>query len=211
MRIRKRRFRDEISGRVVWQVTDGETMHHHLYFLNPSWTPDGRLLICVSHAEGRPNLVAIDDETGLSEPLTAIDDLTPFSACPARDGRGVFSTAGPELRWVDIASRRQEVVARFTDGLPSSCALNHDGASVVTNVRRGTRNTITVVRADGRGTLPVLDTEREVGHVQFEPTPAGRILSGALRHGDGSRAREDDRCGARTLRGRAPPGDLRCC
>jgi oligogalacturonide lyase len=182
LRPHKRRFRDPVTGRPVWQVTDGDAMHHHLYFLTPTWTPDGRWLICVRYDEGRPNLLAVEDDTGAEEPLTRIEDLTAFSACPARDGRGVFYTAGAELRRVDIGGGPTRVLAHFADGVPSNCALNHDGTLIVTNVRRPAGNAITVVAADGSGARVVLETEREVGHVQFDPTPACRILySGDLR------------------------------
>lgn len=177
----RRTFRDEHTGRRVWQVTEGPALHHHLYYLTPSWTPDGRWLIHVRYESDRANLVAVPGAGGAARTLTGIEDLHPFSGCPAQDGQGVHFTAGSQMRRVEIADGRQHLLAEFDGGTPGNCMLSADGRFIVTNVRRGPWNCVTVVGTDGTGAREVLRTQREVGHVQFDPTGARRILySGSL-------------------------------
>jgi oligogalacturonide lyase len=177
----KRKFRDPFTGRAVWQVTDGEAPHHHLYYLNPTWTPDGRFLLCVRYDDGVANLVAVEEATAAYRQLTERTDMYGFSACPAHDGSGVYFTAGHRLWRVELADGRERPLADFGEGVPGNCALSADGAWIVTNVRRDKTNAITVVAADGSEVREVLRTEREVGHVQFSPGPDRRILySGGL-------------------------------
>ena len=170
-----------MTGRAVWQVTDGEVMHHHLYYLHPTWTADGRYLLCTRYDGQVANLVAVEDATGAYRVLTEREDIYGFSGCPSSDGGGVFFNAGHQMLRAEVADGRQRVLADFGDGVPGNCALSHDGAWVVTCVRRDGWNCITAVGADGSAVREILRTEREVGHVQFEPGPRMRVLySGGL-------------------------------
>lgn len=175
-------------------------MHHHLYYLHPTWTADGRYLICVRYDRGErkgapeearapctspvANLVAVEDATGAYRVLTEREDLYGFSGCPSADGAGVFFNAGHQMLRVEVApgsGGAPRVLADFGAGVPGNCALSGDGAWVVTCVRRDGANCITAVAADGSGVRQILRTEREVGHVQFEPGPRMRVLySGSL-------------------------------
>lgn len=177
MERRKRLFRDEVSGRTIWQVTDDDAVHHHLYPLNPSWTADGRWLIYVSYAGGHANLVAVDTVTLDHRQLTDIPDLIPYSACPAREGHRVYYTAGRSIWSVSIDDGETRCLARFEDGAPGNCSVSSDGSWLVTAVRTDQgRNRIDAVATDGSEIRTILQTDRPIGHVQFAPTAANTLM-----------------------------------
>jgi oligogalacturonide lyase len=175
-----------VTGAVVRQMTDQPAVHHHFYFTNPSFTPNGRFLLFVAYRTGWPNLFAAHGESGELYQLTEIEDLNPFSATPARDSARVFYTAGEEVRAVYLEGGDTEVVGSFPDASLGNCHLSADGSWVVTNVRRNGRNAITAVMtggATGSTAHTVLETEKEVGHIQFAPTVDNAIqYSSDARH-----------------------------
>lgn len=183
---RKRLLCDPETGAEVWQVTDDPVVHHHLYFTNPSITPDGRFVLFISYRTGWPNLFAAEVESGEIRQLTDVDDLNTFSATPAKDSARVFYTASEELRAVYLEGGEEEVVASFPGASLGNCHLSADGSWIVTNVRRDGRNAITAVMtggATGSTAHTVLETEKEVGHIQFAPTADNAIeYSSDIRH-----------------------------
>lgn len=173
---------DETTGATVWQMTDHPSVHHHLYFTNPSFTPDGRFLIFVSYRLGPPHLFAVEVSSGEIRQLTDQLDLNTFSGISTPDGRVVF-TAGESVLAVEVATGRQETLATFSGASLSNCHLSADGSTLVTNVKRGGRNAITAVKADGSGVRTIFETAGEVGHIQFSPRPDNTILySGDVKH-----------------------------
>ncbi|OGG56862.1 MAG: hypothetical protein A3F84_10745 [Candidatus Handelsmanbacteria bacterium RIFCSPLOWO2_12_FULL_64_10] len=173
---------DEVTGATVWQMTDHPSVHHHLYFTNPSFTADGRFLIFVSYRLGPPHLFAAEVSSGEIRRLTDRPDLNTFSGVPTRDGRVVF-TAGEAVRAVEVATGRQETLASFPGASLSNCHLSADGSMVATNVKRDGRNAITAVRVDGSGARTIFETAGEVGHIQFSPRTDNTILySGDVKH-----------------------------
>jgi oligogalacturonide lyase len=71
------------------------------------------------------------------------------------------------------------VLASFPGARLGGCHLSADGTWVVTRVRREDRHAITAVMtggATGSTAHTVLETDREVGHVQFAPTVDNTIL-----------------------------------
>src|SRR5437899_2646828 len=175
----KKSLRDAVTGAVLWQMTDGPAVSHHFYFTNPSFTPNGRYLLFVSYRTDRPNLFAAEVESGEIAQLTDVEDLNAFSATPARDSARIFYTAGEEVRAVYLDGGDTEVVGSFPGASLGNCHLSADGSWVVTNVRRDGRNAITAVMtggATGSTAHTVLETEKEVGHVQFAPTVDNTLL-----------------------------------
>lgn len=178
----KRCVADEVTGATVWQMTDHPSVHHHLYFTNPSFTPDGGFLIFISYRLGPPHLFSAEVLSGEIRQLTDLPDLNTFSGVPARDGRVVF-TAGEAVRAVEVGTGRQETLASFPGASLSNCHLSADGSMVATNVKRDGRNAITAVRVDGSGAHTIFETPGEVGHIQFSPRTDNTILySGDVKH-----------------------------
>jgi oligogalacturonide lyase len=182
----RRVLADPETGVTIWQMTDAPAVHHHLYFTNPSITPNGRTLLFVSHRSGAPNLFTASLPDGEIAQITDVEDLNPFSAVPARDNARVFYTAGEEIRTVYLETGEEEVLAGFPDARLGNCTLSADGGWVATCVRRDERNAIVAVHtggATGSGATTVLETTREVGHVQFAPSTDNALLySGDIRH-----------------------------
>jgi oligogalacturonide lyase len=171
--------RDRDTGATIWQMTGHPAVSHHLHFTNPSFTPNGRHLLFVSSRAGPPNLFAAELESGEIRQLTDIEDLDPFSAMPAKDSARVFYTAGEELCAVYLEEGDTEVVGSFPGAVLGACHLSADGTWVVTRVQRDGRSAITAVMtggATGSTSHTVLETEKEVGHVQFAPTADNVIL-----------------------------------
>ncbi len=61
---------DPLTGRRVRQLTDSSAEDYHLYFYNPSVTPDGKYLIFISERTGLSNLFRLDLQTGSIVQLT---------------------------------------------------------------------------------------------------------------------------------------------
>ena len=55
-----RDYLDPLTGRRVRQLTDSPAEDYHLYFYNPSVTPDGKYLIFISERTGVSNLFRLD-------------------------------------------------------------------------------------------------------------------------------------------------------
>ncbi|HIE28402.1 TPA: hypothetical protein EYP66_14075 [Candidatus Poribacteria bacterium] len=180
----KKVFKDAKTDVTIFQMTDCPAIHHNLYFVNPSCTPDGKTVIFVSDRSedgftgvnrGMANLYKADIESGEIVQLTDIDNLNSFSATPAGDNRRVFFSAGFEVRAIDLETLDEEVLARFPDGRVGNCNLSGDGSMLVTAVRRGA-TWITAVHTDGSGSIPVYSPPRSVGHIQFCPADNNLIL-----------------------------------
>jgi len=182
----KKESRDPITGAAIWQMTDYPAVHHHGYFTNPSITPNGRCVCFISYRAGWPNLFAAELESGEIIQLTDVEDMNPFSAIPARDSARLFYTAGEEVRAVYLDNGETEVVGSFPGATLGNGHLSADGSWLVTSVRRGGRNAITAVMtggATGSTAHTILDTDREVGHVQFAPTADNAVqYSSGIRH-----------------------------
>lgn len=172
----KKIFTDAQTGVTIFQMTDYPAIHHNLYFVNPSCTPDGKTVFFVSERSGAANLYKSDIDSGEITQLTDRDNLNAFSVTPAKDNRRVFFSAGSEVRALDIETFAEEVLANFPDGRVGNCNLSGDGGMLVTTVRRGDEGCITAVHTDGSGSISVYAPPRSVGHVQFYPADNNLIL-----------------------------------
>ena len=65
-----RDYPDPLTGRRVRQLTDSPAEDYHLYFYNPSVTPDGKYLIFLSERTGVSNLFRLDLQSGEIVQLT---------------------------------------------------------------------------------------------------------------------------------------------
>ena len=130
------------SGATIWtrsraekfrQLTDSPAEDYHLYFYNPSVTPDGNYLIFISERTGLSNLFRLDLRSGEilqltdAEPVRAeyrpfTEAVTGVGSClPAIGNRGqeVFYFEGTDLFAVDIESLKQrQLFSLSTDRRP---------------------------------------------------------------------------------------------
>src|SRR5215208_5320119 len=137
---------DPLTGRRVRQLTDSSAENYHLYFYNPSVTPDGKYLIFISERTGISNLFRLDLQSGMIVQLT---DARPFraeywpfttavkgvgSCLPAigNEGREVFYFEGTDLFAVEIESLKQmQLLSLPSDRRPSMLQANQSGDTLV--------------------------------------------------------------------------------
>ena len=141
-----RDYQDPLTGRRVRQLTNSSAEDYHLYFYNPSVTPDGKYLIFISERTGISNLFRLDLATGVLVQLTEARPVRaeywPFtdavkgvgSCLPAVGNRGreVFYFEGTELLAVDIENLEQRhVLSLPSDRRPSMLQANANGDTLV--------------------------------------------------------------------------------
>ena len=125
---------DPLTGRSVRQLTNSPAEDYHLYFYNPSITPDGNYLIFISERTGISNLFRLDLETGTIMQLTDAQPVRaeywPFTAAvqgvgaclPAigNGGQEVFYFEGTDLFAVEIEGlKRRQLLSLPSDRRPS--------------------------------------------------------------------------------------------
>ena len=170
-----RMFLDAQTKVKITQITDHPSTNHSLYFINPSCTCDVQTYIFVSDRSEELNLYAADAESGVITQLTDIDNLNPFSATPATDGREIYFTAGGEVRAVSVDALEERLLAKC-DGAVGNLHLSGDGSLLVTGVSHGSQRTITTISTDGSGSKAAYTPPRAVGHIQFCPIDNDLIL-----------------------------------
>lgn len=141
-----RTYRDPQTGRAVTQLTDSPAEDYHLYFYNPSVTPDGRYLIFFSERTGLSNLFRLALESGeivqLTEAAPARAEYWPFTtavrgagACLAAlgsGGREVFYFVGRELWAAGVETLEPRLVLTVPEGRrPSMLHADAAGATLV--------------------------------------------------------------------------------
>lgn len=139
-------YRDPLTGRQVRQLTDSLAEDYHLYFYNPSVTPDGKYLIFLSERTGVGNLFRLDLQSGeimqLSDAQPLRAEYWPFTqavrgvgAClPAigNHGQEVFYFEGADLFAVEIEGlRRRQLLSLPADRRPSMLQANGNGETLV--------------------------------------------------------------------------------
>ena len=135
-----RSYADPQTGRMVRQLTSVGN-NYHLYYYNPSVTPDGRWLIFYSERTGLNNLFRLDLSSGAIVQLTDARprraEYWPFTppmrglgaclACIGDGGRQVYYFEGNDLYAVDLASCARACVLTLPPDRRASI-LNADAA-----------------------------------------------------------------------------------
>jgi hypothetical protein len=164
-----RHLRDEKTGVVVHQLTTHCSINHHLYFLNRSFTPDGKVIIFTSYRDGQPNLYESNFPDGPIGQLTEGEGLHPFSACLSDSGTQIFFTRKGSVWSLDRGTLEEACLASFSNAQLGECNLSHSGRWIVTAVRQDGQAGIALIRTDGREHGILLHWPRTVIHPQFHP------------------------------------------
>jgi oligogalacturonide lyase len=142
----RREYQDPLTGRKVWQLTDSSGEDYHLYFYNPSVTPDGKYLVFYSERTGVSNLFRLDLQDGVIVQLTDAQPVRaeywPFTAavkgvgsCLAaigNHGDEVFYFEGTDLFAVEIESlKRRQLLCLPADRRPSMLHADASGETLV--------------------------------------------------------------------------------
>ena len=141
-----REHEDPLTRRHVRQLTDSPAEDYHLYFYNPSVTPDGSYLLFFSERTGISNLFRLDLHSGVIVQLTDAQavraEYWPFTAavkgvgsCLAaigNHGREVFYFEGNDLCAVEIESLNHRQLLRLPpDRRASMLQANASGETLV--------------------------------------------------------------------------------
>ncbi len=141
-----REYQDPLTGRKVRQLTDSDAEDYHLYFYNPSVTPDGKYLVFYSERTGTSNLFRLDLQSGVIVQLTGARlvraEYWPFTAaikgvcsCLAaigNHGDEVFYFEGTDLFAVETESlKRRQILCLPADRRPSMLQADASGETLV--------------------------------------------------------------------------------
>lgn len=139
-------IQDPLTGRQVRQLTDSPAEDYHLYFYNPSVTPDGNYLVFFSERTGISNLFRLDLHNGMIVQLTDAQPVRaeywPFTvsvkgvgsclAAMGNHGREVFYFEGSDLFAVEIEGlKRRQLLCLPPDRRPSMLQVNANGETLV--------------------------------------------------------------------------------
>lgn len=141
-----RDYQDALTGRQVRQLTASTSEDYHLYFYNPSVTPDGQYLIFYSERTGVSNLFRLELGTGeivqMTDAARVRAEYWPFTqavhgvgsclAAIASHGEEVFYFAGTGLWAVEIESLKQRQILELpADRRPSMLQAGFAGETLV--------------------------------------------------------------------------------
>jgi oligogalacturonide lyase len=141
-----REYMDPLTHKRVCQLTNSTAEDYHLYFYNPSVTPDGKYLIFISERTGISNLFRMDLQNGeivqMTDARPARAEYWPFteavkgvgSCLPAigNAGQEAFYFEGNDLFAVEIESMKQrQLLSLPADRRPSMLQANPSGDTLV--------------------------------------------------------------------------------
>ncbi len=159
------------------RLTSGETIHHHFYFTNQTFSPNGERLYFVRYDGHVPNIYVTDaDGRGTPQRITDTKLLNPFSPTVDPQGSFVYFTGGRSVWRVPCAGGETEEFHRLDAGLPSNMAISPDGRWVATSVRGSNDCELLALNTLTGEAHVVLRKAMAIGHVQFSRTAPLRIL-----------------------------------
>jgi len=162
-------FADPATGVEVMQVTSAAAISHATYFLQSSFTPDGRTLLFISNRAGGWQMFSIYPfPDGPIRQLTAGPAIHPFSPAIHRGGERVLFVRGASLWQIDLKSLEERCIVDFGEGSMGEPSMDATGDWLAAAIRKDGRSGIAVGRADGRD-WQILPFPRTVIHPQFHP------------------------------------------
>lgn len=174
----KRVYRDERTGREVWQMTSGEAPSLTSYMEAEGLTEDERYAVFASNRTGRFEVYRVEVDSGEIAQLSDIPGLRGESpVAMARNGRDVIYIDGWRLFATDVATGDTRIVADLEGKIPNPMPE-------VTRSFSGTgdRCVITYEREDGKNSLGIVFMKTGEFHEVFRWT--GRLSHPQLCPGD---------------------------
>ncbi|MEY4938496.1 MAG: hypothetical protein RIQ93_231 [Verrucomicrobiota bacterium] len=161
--------RDPATGARVHQMTAHASINHATYFLQSSFTSDGRTLLIVSYRTGKAQLFAITPfPAGPLRQLTSGIPLHPFSPAIHPDGERVFFVRKGGIWFLRLATLEEVCVVDDPAAQLGECSLSADGGWVTAAAKKGSQSGIMTGRADG-SEWRFIPFPRTVIHPQFHP------------------------------------------
>ncbi|MSU72392.1 MAG: hypothetical protein EXS43_08630 [Opitutus sp.] len=161
--------RDSATGAVVHQMTSHPSINHATYFLQSSFTPDGRTLLVVSYRTGSAQLFAITPfPAGPLRQLTDGVPIHPFSPAIHPDGERVFFVRKGGIWILRLSTLEETCVMDDPAAQLGECSLAPDGQWLTAAAKQGTQSGIMTGKADGTE-WRFIPFPRTVIHPQFHP------------------------------------------
>jgi len=169
------RTQDERTGATVWQVTNHPSIHHHLYFLTTSFSPDEKHLFFAGFRNGKANFYRADFPEGTILQLTDAADINSFSAVISYDGTILYFTQADRIVSLFLNDLSEKTLAQFPGGKLGEVDLSSDGRWLMSAIHLKDENGIVVCSAQGGEASIVYRQRNPIVHPQFHPTDASCI------------------------------------
>ena len=157
-------YLDSATGALVHQMTSHPSISHPTYFLQSSFTPDGRELIFTSYRTGSAQLFAVGFPDGEIRQLTNGPPIHPYSPAIHPDGGRIFFVRGGSIWSLEHASER--CVVDFPAAQLGECSIH--GEWMVAAIKQGSQSGLVVGQTNGSAWRPI-PFPRTVIHPQFHP------------------------------------------
>lgn len=165
-----RTFQDGRTGARIVQLTAHPSIHHNLYFLTSSFTPDEKAVIVASYRSGRVDYFKIGFPDGPILQLTDEPGVHGYSGILSPGGDELLYTAGSRVRGVHLHTLKTRTLAEYPDGQLGELSISADHSVLVAAMKRGAYAYITVTRMDGDGGESIFECPRTIIHPQFHPS-----------------------------------------
>ena len=148
----KRVYRDERTGRQVWQMTSGESPSATCYMEAEAFTEDERYIVFCSNRTGRLEVYRAEVDSGEIAQLSNIPGIRGGSPVAMdRNGRDVIYTDGWRIFATNVATGETRIVADLEKKFPNPMSQVPRAFS-----GNGDRCVITYQREDGNNSLGIV-------------------------------------------------------
>src|SRR5258706_4750645 len=161
-------YTDRVTGATIRQLTDHPSVNHPTYFLQSSFTPDGKALVFTSYRSGSAQLFEASFPDGEIRQLTEGPAIHPFSPAIHPGGERVFFIRGGGVWEIDRTNLAERLIAEFAGAQLGECSLGAGGEWLTAAIKHGASCGIVVGRSDG-GEWRMIPFPRTVIHPQFHP------------------------------------------
>lgn len=162
-------YRDRVTGTLVHQMTSDHSINHPAYFLQSSFTPDGKRVLFTSYRTGSAQLFAVGFPGGEIEQLTFGAPIHPYS--PAIRGDYVFFVRSNQIWRYSLRSKAETCIAEF-DGQLGEVSPDATGEWLAAAIKGGAGSGLSCGlvcgKSDGSG-WKFIPFPRTVIHPQFHP------------------------------------------
>ena len=159
---------DRATGARVHQLTNHPSINHPTYFLQSSFTPDGRAVIFTSYRTGDAQLFEAGFPDGEIRRLTRGAAIHPFSPAIHPEGDRVFFVRGGGIWEIERRTLEERLVAEFAGAQLGECSMGAGGEWLTAAVKQGAQSGLVTGRADG-SEWRLIPFPRTVIHPQFHP------------------------------------------